>query len=119
MKVARGTDVVEGKSKKTIFSWSSEKDGTRTSGAETARIVPARWTFYLLVVPAFAAVALLAALFFAAFLAVFAVAGVGLGLWFLWVRWRIRKVVGAKTLDGEYVVIEETEIIAKKKDGVD
>lgn len=78
-----------------------------------------RWKFYLLAVPALAAVALLAALFFAAFVALVAVAGVGLGLWFWWVRWRMRKVVGRKTLDGEYVVIEETEIIEKNKNGVD
>ena len=120
MKAARGTDVTEGKGKKITFSWSSGKDGTRTSGAGTARVVPARrWRFYLVAVPALAAIALLTALFFAAFLALFAVAGVGLGLWFWWVRWRIRKVAGAKMLDGEYVVIEETEIVEKKKDGVD
>ncbi len=112
--------MTEGKGKKLTFAWSSEKDGTRTSGAGTARMAPAhRWTSYFLVVPAFAAVALLAALFFAAFLALFAVAAVGLGLWFWWARWRIRKVAGAKTLDGEYVVIEETELIEKKKDNID
>ncbi|MGH8615010.1 MAG: hypothetical protein ACREYF_24055 [Gammaproteobacteria bacterium] len=116
---SRGNDVTKDKGKKITFFGSSEKDGTRTSGAETARIVPARWTFYLLAVPAFAAVALLAALFFAAFLALFAIAGVGLGLWFWWVRWRMRKVAGARTLDGDYVVIEETQIIEKKKDGAD
>jgi len=111
--------VTKDKGKKITFSRFSEKNGTRTSAAETARIVPARWTFYLLAVPAFAAVALLAALFFAAFVALFAVAGVGLGLWFWWVRWRMRKVARTKTLDGEYVVIEETQIIEKKKDSVD
>ncbi|MGH8579976.1 MAG: hypothetical protein ACREVK_07615 [Gammaproteobacteria bacterium] len=78
-----------------------------------------RWTVYLLILPAFVAVALLAALFFAAFLALFAVAGVGLGLWFWWVRRRFRKLARARTLDGEYVVIEETQVIEKKKDGVD
>ena len=112
--------MTQGKGKKVIFAWSSEKDGTRTSGAGTARMAPAsRWKFYLLAVPALAAVGLLAALFFAAFVAFFAVAGVGFGLWFWWMRWRIRKVADAKTLEGEYVVIEESEIVEKKKDGVD
>ncbi|MGH8644906.1 MAG: hypothetical protein ACREX4_10785 [Gammaproteobacteria bacterium] len=110
--------MTEEKGKKITFSWSSEDDGTRTS--ERVRIVPVRrWTVYLLILPAFVAVALLAALFFAAFLALFAVAGVGLGLWFWWVRRRFRKLARARTLDGEYVVIEETQVIEKKKDGVD
>lgn len=115
-----GTPVTKGKGKKIVFSWSSEQDRARTSGAGGARMTPvSRWKFYLLAVPALAAVAVLAAFFFAAFLALFAVAGAGLGLWFCWMRWRIRKAADAKTLDGEYVVIEETEIVETKKDGVD
>lgn len=78
------------------------------------------WTVYLLVLPAFLGVVLLAIFFFAAFLALSVLAAVGLGLWFWWVRRRFRKLVWrAQTLDGEYVVIEETTIIEKKKDGVD
>ncbi|MGH8657734.1 MAG: hypothetical protein ACREV4_04415 [Gammaproteobacteria bacterium] len=111
--------MTEKKGKKTTFSWSSEDDGTRTSAAERVRIKPVhRWTVYLLVVPAFVAVALLAAFFFAAFLALSVLGAVGLGLWFWWVRRRFRKLARARTLDGEYVLIEETQVIEKKKDGV-
>ncbi|MGH8659275.1 MAG: hypothetical protein ACREV4_12595 [Gammaproteobacteria bacterium] len=105
--------------KKTTFSWSSEDDGTRTSAAERVRIIPVRrWTIYLLVVPAFVAVALLAAFFFAAFVALSILGAVGLGLWFWWVRRRFRKLARTRTLDGECVVIEETQVIEKKNDGV-
>lgn len=52
-------------------------------GRQTAGVVSARpWTFCLLVVPAFAAVASLGIFFFAAFLALSVLAAVGLGLWF-------------------------------------
>ncbi len=82
-------------------------------------VPPSRWKFYLLAVPAFAAVALLAIFFFAVFLALSVLVAVALGLWFWWARWKLGKLASAKTLDGEYVVIEETQTIEKKKDNID
>lgn len=115
-----GIDMTQGRGKKLTFSWSSQDSGTRSSGAETVRVLPARrWTFYLLVLPTVVGVALLAIFFLAAFLAFSVLAAVALGLWFWWARWKLGKLASAQTLDGEYVVIEETETIEKKKDNRD
>ncbi|MGH8624030.1 MAG: hypothetical protein ACREYC_01715 [Gammaproteobacteria bacterium] len=112
--------MTQGRGKKLTFSWSSGDSGTRSSGEETVRVLPARrWTFYLLVLPTVAAVALLAIFFFAVFLAFSVVVAVALGLWFWWARWKLGKLASAKTLDGEYVVIEETQTIENKKDNRD
>jgi hypothetical protein len=84
------------------------------------RIFPVRsWTLYLILLPTFVAVILLAIFFFAALLALFTLAVVGFVLRFWWLRRKLGKAADAQTLKGKYVVIEETQITKTNADTAD
>ncbi len=80
----------------------------RTSGSGSG----VRWLVYLLFVPVFIIMVVLGIFFFTAFLALFAVVAVGLGLRLWWLRRKLRKSAeAAQGEQGEYVVIEDAEIV--------
>lgn len=74
----------------------------------------ARWLTYLLLVPVFIVMAVLAVFFFTAFLALFAVVAAGLGLRLWWLRRKLRQ--AREAAQGEYVVIEDAEIVEERTD---
>ncbi|SCY57797.1 hypothetical protein SAMN05216420_10948 [Nitrosospira sp. Nl5] len=73
-----------------------------------------RWATYLVLVPLFIIMAVLGIFFFTAFLALFAVAAIGLTFRLWWLRRKLRK--SAEAEEGEYAVIEDAEIIEEKTD---
>jgi hypothetical protein len=79
---------------------------------------PGRLLYYLAVLPVIVVTALLGIIFLAAFLALSALAVMGVGLWF----WRRRRRLGQSghdsSLDGEFVVIPEARIGGGKADSV-
>lgn len=113
-----GFDVIDGNGKIKIRHKSKHGDKEALSD-ETEYIVPvSRWKFYLILVPTFIAAALLTIFFFSAFLALFLIAGVVLGLWIWWLRRDLRKSNHVQSVEGEYVVIKETHIVETKNDKV-
>jgi len=93
-----------------------EKTGSAEDTVHVSRPSPAsRWLAYLLLIPAFVVMAILGVFFFTAFLALFAVAAVGLGLRLWWIRRELRKSASAsEAAEGEYLVIEDAEIVEEK-----
>lgn len=71
-----------------------------------------RWATYLVLVPLFIIMAVLGIFFFTAFLALFAIAAIGLTLRLWWLRRKLRK--SAEAEEGEYAVIEDAEIIEEQ-----
>ncbi len=100
---------------KITFWWSSKHGNTRTSTEESVRVFSGgSWLNYLILLPVLIVAVLLAIFFFAAFLALLVLAAVSIGLRLWWLRRKLRKVAGAQTLEGDYVVIEKTHIIERK-----
>lgn len=84
---------------------------------ESVHVVPvSRWISYLILIPASIAAVFLTAFFFSAFIALFLIAGIVLGLWIWWLRRKLRKSSRSEVLEGEYVVIKETHIVETKTD---
>ncbi|MDE2088737.1 MAG: hypothetical protein KGJ12_01810 [Gammaproteobacteria bacterium] len=80
----------------------------RHTVGEIFGVSPARsWVSYLIMVPAALAAVLLAMFFFAAFLAVFALAALVFSVRLWWLRRKLRKAADGHTLEGEYTVVEE------------
>lgn len=101
--------------KKITIWWSAKHGDTRTSTEESVRVLSgSSWLHYLIMLPVLIAAVLLAIFFFAAFLALFVLAAISLGLRFWWLRRKLRTTPGAQTLEGDYVVIEETDIVERK-----
>ena len=81
---------------------------SRYTVREIFGVSPARsWVSYLILVPAALAAVLLAMFFFAAFLAVFALAALVFSVRLWWLRRKLRKAADSHTLEGEYQVVEE------------
>jgi len=74
-----------------------------------------RWLVYLAFVPLFIVMAVLGVFFFTAFLALFAIAAIGFGFRLWWLRRKLRQAMEAE--EGEYVVIEDAEIVDEKTEG--
>jgi hypothetical protein len=75
-----------------------------------------RWALYLVLIPVFILLAILGIFFFTAFFALFAVAAAGLALRLWWLRRKLRESLDQRVSErgvseGEYVVIEDAEII--------
>ena len=78
-----------------------------------------RWVSYLILIPILIVMMILGVFFFAAFLALFAIAAIGFGFRFWWVRRELIKsmnsdntvgtVETADTVEGEYVVVNEDQ----------
>lgn len=76
-----------------------------------------RWLAYLLLVPSFIIMAVLGIFFFTAFLALFAVIAIGLGFRLWWLRRKLRQSAdAADSAEGQYIVIEDAEIIEESTD---
>lgn len=73
-----------------------------------------RWATYLLLIPVFIVMVVLGVFFFTAFLALFAIAAVGISFRLWWLRRKLRKSMEAE--EGEYVVIEDAEIVEERND---
>ena len=90
-----------------------DKTGSAEETVHVFRPSPAsRWLLYLLLVPAFIILAALGIFFFTAFLALFAVAAAALGFRLWWLRRKIHQ--SAEASEGEYLVIEDAEIIEER-----
>lgn len=72
-----------------------------------------RWVVYLTLIPVVIIMAVLGAFFFAALLAIFAIAAVVFGMRIWWLRRKFRNKMPASE-KGDYVVIEDAEIIETK-----
>lgn len=78
-----------------------------------------RWVNYLILIPILIVAAIFGVFFFAAFLALFAIAAIGFGLRFWWLKRELSKsmssdnmmgtVETADTVEGEYVVVDEDQ----------
>lgn len=88
----------------------------KTGSEETVHVFHpspvSRWLVYLLLVPAFIVMAILGIFFFTAFLALFAVAAAVLGFRLWWLRRKMQK--PADVPEGEYLVIEDAEIVEER-----
>jgi hypothetical protein len=90
-----------------------EKTGSAEETVHIFRPSPAsRWLAYLLLIPAFIIMAVLGIFFFTAFLALFVVAAAALGFRLWWLRRKMRQ--SAEASEGEYLVIEDAEIIEER-----
>jgi hypothetical protein len=90
-----------------------EKTGSAEETVHVFRPSPAsRWLAYLLLIPAFIIMAVLGIFFFTAFLALFVVAAAALGFRLWWLRRKMRQSADAR--EGEYLVIEDAEIIDER-----
>ena len=69
---------------------------------------------YLFLVPVFIVMAVLGIFFFTAFLALFAVTAGGLAFRIWWLRRKLQK--SGQTAEGDYVVIEDAEIVEERVD---
>ena len=86
---------------------------------ESVPLATKRWVSYLILIPILIVVAIFGVFFFAAFLALFAIAAIGFGLRFWWLKRELSKsmssdnMVGtvetADTVEGEYVVVDEDQ----------
>ena len=98
----------------------SRNEQTGIPEEEIVRVAPVgwagRWALYLVLIPVFILLAILGIFFFTAFFALFAVAAAGLALRLWWLRRKLREsldqpVSERGVSEGEYVVIEDAEII--------
>ena len=77
-------------------------------------------TRYLVLVPTAIAAVFLAIFFFAVFAALFVAGSIGMGIWFWWLRRKLRKAAAAgQPLEGEYTVIEKHTSIIERRDPFD
>jgi hypothetical protein len=101
----------------------SRNEQTGIPEEETVRVAPVgwagRWALYLALVPVFILLAILGIFFFTAFFALFAVGAAGLALRLWWLRRKLRESLDEResergVSEGEYVVIEDAEIIEER-----
>jgi hypothetical protein len=90
----------------------------------SASLTTKRWMTYLVLIPILILLAILGIFFFAAFLALFAIAAVGFGIRFWWLKRELAKSVGSEspvstvekeTVEGEYVVVDRDDQDAEAK----
>jgi len=104
-----------GQGEKITIWWSAKYGDTSTSTEERVRIFSgSNWLYYLIMLFILIASVLLAIFLLAAFLALFVLAVISLGSCFWWLRRKLHRTPGTQTLEGDYVVIEETDNIDRK-----
>ena len=87
-------------------------------------LITKRWMTYLVLIPVLILLSIFGVFFFAAFLALFAIAAAGFGIRFWWLKRESAKSVGSErplntlekeTVEGEYVVVDEDDHAAEAK----
>jgi hypothetical protein len=93
----------------------SKQDKIGAIRNETVRIFSvSNWILALLLIPAFIALAFLGAFLFLVFFPIFIFGMVTLGFWIGWQLLKLRKSDCSESMEGEYAVIEENEIVETK-----
>ncbi|WP_151898846.1 hypothetical protein [Nitrosospira lacus] len=101
--------------RKIVIRRISRNEKTGMPEEEIVHVSPgSRWAAYLLFIPVLIVMAVLGIFFFTAFLALFAIAAAGISFRLWWLRRKLRKAREAE--EGEYVVIEDAEIIEERTD---
>ena len=89
-----------------------------------ASLMSRRWMTYLVLIPILILLAILGVFFFAAFLALFAIAAAGFGIRLWWLKHKLAKSVDSEssvgtvekeTVEGEYVVVDESDQATEAK----
>ena len=75
-----------------------------------------KWVLYLTIIPVAIVMITLGAFFFAAFLAIFAIAAVVIGVRIWWLRRKYQGQVQSEKEDGDYTIIEDVEYVDTEKD---
>ncbi len=75
-----------------------------------------KWVLYLTIIPVAIVMIALGAFFFAAFLAIFAIAAVVIGIRMWWLRRKYRGQMQAEKENGEYTIIEDVEYVDTDKE---
>ena len=75
-----------------------------------------KWVLYLTIIPVAIVMIALGAFFFAAFLAIFAIAAVVIGVRIWWLRRKYQGQVQSEKEDGDYTIIEDVEYVDTEKD---
>ena len=116
---------------KIIVKKASEFKEKNSQEGMNASLTTKRWMTYLVLIPILILLAILGIFFFAAFLALFAIAAVGFGIRFWWLKRELAKSVGSEspvstvekeTVEGEYIVVDGDDQAAEEKirrDGAD
>lgn len=84
------------------------ESGQTGEGAKTVAPIN-KWVIYLVLVPVAMVMIVLGAFFFAAFLALFAIAAVAIGVRIWWVRRKLHQ--EKREEEGDYTIIEDAEIV--------
>lgn len=101
--------------RKIIIKHISWHEDTGAAEEQIVHIFPLRrWVLYLALIPGVIILAVLGIFFFAVFLGLFVIAGVGFWFWLWWLRRKLRKSLAAE--ESKYQVIEDAEIIEIKTD---
>ena len=116
---------------KIIVKKASEFKEKNSQEGMNASLTTKRWMTYLVLIPILILLAILGIFFFAAFLALFAIAAVGFGIRFWWLKRELAKSVGSEspvstvekeTVEGVYIVVDGDDQAAEAKirrDGAD
>lgn len=75
-----------------------------------------KWALYLTIIPIAIVMIVLGAFFFAAFLAIFAIAVVVIGIRIWWLRRKYKGQTQSMAEEGEYTIIEDAEYVDTEKD---
>lgn len=107
---------------KIIVKKVAKYEDNNTQEGKSVPLATKRWVSYLILIPILIVVAIFGVFFFAAFLALFAIAAIGFGLRFWWLKRELTKSMGSDnmvgtvetadtvdTVEGEYVVVDENQ----------
>tara|TARA_Y100001936_G_C16091751_1_gene686907 strand:+ start:6149 stop:6514 length:366 start_codon:yes stop_codon:yes gene_type:complete len=87
-------------------------------GLAESPLITKRWVTYLVLIPILILLSIFGVFFFAAFLALFAIAAAGFGIRFWWLKRHLNKsenlvnssnIGGKNTVEGEYTVVDDNQ----------
>ena len=104
---------------KIIVKKVSRYEDNNSQERKSVPLATKRWVSYLILIPILIVVAIFGVFFFAAFLALFAIAAIGFGLRFWWLKRELSKSMSSDnmvdtvettdTVEGEYAVVDEDQ----------
>ena len=94
----------------------SRKLNEDAADREVVRSVRIDWKIYLLLIPAFIAVAFLSALIFSIIFPLFLLGGMLVCFWALWFFYKLRKTAQVDIIEGESLEIKETGSVESNAD---